>query len=54
MTAIEKLVETAPATKLSEWASVTAHIGTHNAYHTGQILYIRKEQKSWDPEKGVK
>jgi hypothetical protein len=26
----------------------------HNAYHIGQIVYIRKLQGSWDPEKGVK
>ena len=31
-----------------------AHVSAHNAYHTGQILYIRKQQGSWDPEKGVK
>ena len=31
-----------------------AHIGTHNAYHTGQIIYVRKLQGSWDPNKGVK
>ena len=31
-----------------------AHIGVHNAYHIGQMVYVRKEQGSWDPEKGVK
>ena len=31
-----------------------AHIGTHNAYHVGQIVFVRKLQGSWDPEKGVK
>jgi hypothetical protein len=30
------------------------NIGTHNAYHIGQIVYVRKEQGTWDPEKGVK
>jgi len=35
-------------------ASTIAHIGTHNAYHTGQILYVRKMKGWWDPEKGVK
>ncbi len=38
----------------AKWASQIAHIGTHNAYHTGQIIEIRKLQGSWDPEKGVK
>ncbi|MEP6937737.1 MAG: hypothetical protein ABI871_06680, partial [Chthoniobacterales bacterium] len=29
-------------------------ISTHNAYHTGQILYVRKLQGSWNPANGVK
>ena len=31
-----------------------AHVGAHNAYHIGQILYVRKLQGVWDPNKGVK
>ncbi len=31
-----------------------AHVGMHNAYHIGQIIYIRRLQGSWNPEKGVK
>jgi hypothetical protein len=27
---------------------------THTAYHTGQILYVRKLQGVWDSDKGVK
>jgi hypothetical protein len=27
---------------------------TRNAYHTGQIIYIRKMKGNWDPAKGVK
>lgn len=54
LTAWEKAVEAADDKKLEFWASVIAHIGAHNAYHTGQIIYIRKQQGSWDPEKGVK
>src|SRR5277367_4101259 len=50
----EKAVEAADDKKLAESASTIAHIGTHNAYHIGQIIYIRKEQGSWDPAKGVK
>jgi uncharacterized damage-inducible protein DinB len=50
----EKAVESADDKKLAEWASTIAHIGAHNAYHIGQIIYIRKEQGSWDPSKGVK
>jgi uncharacterized damage-inducible protein DinB len=50
----EKAVEAADETKLKDWYSVIAHIGAHNAYHIGQIIYVRKEQGSWNPEKGVK
>jgi uncharacterized damage-inducible protein DinB len=54
MTELEKLIEATDETKLKSWYGTIAHISTHNAYHTGQILYIRKQQGSWDPEKGVK
>jgi len=54
MTALEKAVEQADDAKLSKWASMIAHVGTHNAYHIGQMIYVRKEQGSWDPAKGVK
>ena len=50
----EKIVETADEATLKGWYSTIAHIGAHNAYHIGQILYVRKLQGSWDPEKGVK
>jgi hypothetical protein len=29
-------------------------IEAHNAYHIGQIVYLRKLQGSWNPDKGVK
>jgi uncharacterized damage-inducible protein DinB len=54
MTDLEKLVETADEKKLSEIAPTIGNICTHNAYHTGQIVYVRKLQGSWNPEKGVK
>jgi len=54
MADLEKIVETADEKQLGEWASEIAHIGTHNAYHTGQIVFVRKLQGSWDAEKGVK
>jgi uncharacterized damage-inducible protein DinB len=50
----EKAVESSDDKKLESWYSIIAHLGTHNAYHIGQIVYIRKLQGSWDPEKGVK
>jgi uncharacterized damage-inducible protein DinB len=54
MTDWEKAVEAADDNKLAAAASTIAHVGTHNAYHIGQIVFVRKEQHSWDPEKGVK
>lgn len=54
MTDWEKAVESADDRKLEKWYSIIAHVGTHNAYHIGQIVYIRKLQGSWDPDKGVK
>ena len=54
MTALEKVVEGADDASLQKWASAIAHIGAHNAYHIGQMVYIRRLQGSWDPEKGVK
>jgi hypothetical protein len=50
----ERSIEQADEEKLKEWYGTLANMNIHNAYHTGQILYIRKMRKSWDPEKGVK
>ena len=54
LTAWEVAVQNAGEKKLKEWYSTIAHIGTHNAYHTGQILYIRKMKGWWDDNNGVK
>jgi len=54
LTALEQLVEGADDAKMAAIADTIAHISAHNAYHTGQIVMIRKLQGSWDPEKGVK
>ena len=54
MKELEKWVETADETKLKESAAIFTHISTHNAYHIGQIIYVRKEQGSWDPKNGVR
>jgi uncharacterized damage-inducible protein DinB len=50
----EKAVEQADDATLAKNASLVAHIGAHNAYHVGQILYVRKLQGVWNPDKGVK
>jgi uncharacterized damage-inducible protein DinB len=54
MTEWEKAVEAADDKKIAESAETIAHIGTHNAYHIGQMVYVRKLQGVWDPAKGVK
>jgi len=54
LTEWEKAVEAADDQKLAANASLIAHVGAHNAYHIGQIIYVRKLQGSWDPAKGVK
>lgn len=54
MSAWEKAIEDADDAKLAKWYSTIARISTHNAYHTGQIIYIRKLKGTWDPAKGVK
>ena len=50
----ETTVEGADEATLEKNAALIAHIGTHNAYHIGQILYVRKLEGAWDPNKGVK
>ncbi|HEY5822789.1 MAG TPA: DinB family protein [Cyclobacteriaceae bacterium] len=54
MDALEKAVSAADEKKLKDWYPILANISVHNAYHTGQIIYIRKMKGWWDPEKGVK
>src|SRR4051812_14937660 len=54
MKELEAEVEKMPEDKLAKSAPMISHISTHNAYHTGQILYVRKLQGSWKPENGVK
>jgi len=50
---LEQIVESADDAKLAKIAPTIGNICTHNAYHTGQIIYVRKLQGSWNPEKGV-
>ena len=54
MTDLEKLFESADDQQLAKWATTVGNICTHNGYHTGQIVYVRKLQGSWNPDKGVK
>ena len=54
MVDLEKFVETADEKTLEKNAGTIARLGTHNAYHIGQIIYIRRLQESWNPQNGVK
>jgi len=54
MTDLEKAVAAADDKKVAEWASAIEHVAAHNAYHIGQIIFVRKQQGAWDPAKGVK
>ena len=54
MTEWETAVAAADDAKIALWASTIAHVGAHNAYHIGQMVYVRKLQGVWDPNKGVK
>jgi len=54
LTQMEDLIGKADETKLQSWAPSIANISTHNAYHTGQIIFVRKLHGNWDPAKGVK
>jgi len=49
----EAAVANADDQKLAANASLVEHVAMHNAYHIGQILYVRKLEGAWDPSKGV-
>jgi len=50
----ETEIKKAEPAKLNDWYENIANMSTHNAYHTGQIIFLRKLQGCWNPEKGVK
>ncbi len=52
-TGLEKLVHDADEPTLKKIAPTIGNICTHNAYHTGQIIFVRKLQGSWDVKNGV-
>lgn len=53
MIELEKAVANATPEQLEGWTSTLANVASHNAYHTGQILYIRKMKGWWDSSQGV-
>jgi uncharacterized damage-inducible protein DinB len=52
-TAWEHAIEKATKQQLESGGSEIASMSSHNAYHTGQIVYIRKRNGWWDESKGV-
>jgi uncharacterized damage-inducible protein DinB len=44
----ERMTEVASDEQLTEWSSEIANMTAHNAYHTGQIIYIRKRYGWWN------
>jgi uncharacterized damage-inducible protein DinB len=50
----ETTVQAMDDEKLAQNASTIALVASHNAYHIGQIVYVRKLHGVWDPAKGVK
>ncbi|SMG15019.1 DinB family protein [Arenibacter troitsensis] len=43
----ERLTERATDKQIKEWSSEIANMISHTAYHTGQIIYIRKKNGWW-------
>lgn len=48
-----KLNDAVPNKHGYTWADLLADMNSHNAYHAGQVLLVRKLQGSWNKEKGV-
>ena len=49
----DEAVESGTADQIYDRRNALANMASHNAYHTGQIMYIRKMNGWWDNEKGV-
>jgi PKD repeat protein len=54
MSELEKIVESASDADIAKLAPVITRVCEHNAYHIGEIVMVRKEQGSWNPDNGVK
>jgi len=48
-----KLAELVPNKGETTWAEIIGLINTHNSYHAGQILVLRKLHGNWDAAQGV-
>ena len=54
MTQWEQAVQSADDAKLKANFETISNIAAHNAYNMCEIVMVRKEQGSWNPENGVK
>jgi uncharacterized damage-inducible protein DinB len=48
-----KFAQPVSAENQTKWATLILNIASHNAYHAGQIVLLRKLQGNWDRAKGV-
>ncbi len=48
-----KLSQFVPNKGETTWAEIIGLINTHNAYHAGQVLALRKLHGNWDAANGV-
>jgi len=48
-----KFDEPVSAENPAKWKVLISNLNTHNAYHSGQIMLLRKLQGGWDRSKGV-
>jgi uncharacterized damage-inducible protein DinB len=53
LTGLEQWIQTASPEQVAQNAQLFTHISTHNAYHIAEMVYVRKEQGSWNPAVGV-
>ncbi|HVZ17170.1 MAG TPA: DinB family protein [Terriglobales bacterium] len=54
MTELEQIVQSADDATLAKIAPRMARVAQHNAYHIAEMVTIRKQQGTWNPENGVK
>ncbi|RKL64693.1 hypothetical protein CR203_24945 [Salipaludibacillus neizhouensis] len=53
MTDWENVIESSDEAHLKKCSENLTYINLHNAYHIGQILYIRKSRGIWDGSGGI-
>lgn len=49
----EKAIEEADENKLTKWYQTIADMTAHNAYHIGEMIYVRRLHRAWNPENGL-